>query len=141
ERGGGGARAGALGDRALDVVLRHRVRLGLLDRVREGEVVGRVPPAFLGGDDDRPRELREELPALRVGGALLVLYGRPLAMPGQLHPPVPIRGTAGGAACRRSVPDGTRRRGSAPRARAPDDRRPRPAPRPPVRRLRSTGPG
>ena len=76
-----GAVARALGDRALDVVLRHRVRLRLLDRVLQREVVGRVSPALLRRDDDRARELGEELAALGVGGALLVLDRRPLAMP------------------------------------------------------------
>ena len=47
------------------------------------------PPALLRRDDDRARELREELAALRVGGALLVLDRRPLAMPGHSSPPVP----------------------------------------------------
>ena len=77
-------RAGALRDRAVDVVLRHRVRPRLLDRVLEREVVRGVAAALLRRDDDRARELREELAALRVGGALLVLDRRPLAMPG--HP-------------------------------------------------------
>ena len=70
----------------------------------EREVVGRVAAALLRRDDDRARQLREELAALRVGGALLVLDRRPLAMPGQADPPSRDRGTARGAACRRSAP-------------------------------------
>ena len=49
---------------------------------------GSRPPS-LRRDDDRARQLREELAALRVGGALLVLDRRPLAMPGHSSPPVP----------------------------------------------------
>src|SRR5207248_2526416 len=100
--------AGALRDRALDVVLRHRVGARLLDRVLQREVAGRVAPALLGGDDDRARELREELAAPGVGRALLVLDRRPLAMPGQGSPP---RGRARATACRPSAPGGTTRRG------------------------------
>jgi hypothetical protein len=37
-----------------------------LDRVREREVRGGVRPALPRGDDQRPRELREELAALLV---------------------------------------------------------------------------
>ena len=48
----------------------------------EREVGRRVAAALLRRDDDRARELREELAALGVGGALLVLDRRPLAMPG-----------------------------------------------------------
>jgi hypothetical protein len=73
ERIGVGVGARALRDRAVDVVARHRVRLRLLDRVLQREVVRRVRPTLLRSDDDRLRQLREELPALRVGGALLVL--------------------------------------------------------------------
>jgi hypothetical protein len=81
ERRGVGVCTGTLRDRAIDVVLWHRVGLRLLDRVLEREVVARVATAFLRRDDDRARELREELAALRVGRALLVLDRGPLAMP------------------------------------------------------------
>jgi hypothetical protein len=75
------ALARALRDRALDVVLGHRVGARLLDRVLERKVRARVGAALLGCDHDRARQLREELAALRVGGALPVLDRRPLAMP------------------------------------------------------------
>ena len=95
-----GLRPGAPGDRALDVVLRHGVVARLLDGRRERAVPLRVRSAVAGGDDDRARELREELAPLRVSGALLVLDGRPLAMPGQRSPPGQGRGTARGHGCR-----------------------------------------
>src|SRR5213075_3173982 len=117
--------ARALRDRPVDVVLRHRVRARLLDRVLEREVVRRVAAAFLGRDDDRARELREELSALRVGRAFLVLDRRPLAMPLQTFPPSTDPGSTRAAACRRSAPGGTTRRGTCPVARAPDGRPPR----------------
>ena len=68
-----GALARSLRDRPLDVVLRHRVRARLLDRVLEREVGVRVGSAFLGGDHDRPRELREELAALASAAPFLCL--------------------------------------------------------------------
>src|SRR5207244_6134025 len=123
--------ARAAGDRALDVLLRHRVRARLLDRVREREVARRVGPSLPRGDDDRARELREELAPLRVGGALLVLDRRPLAMPGHAPPPARGRGSARAPACRPSAPGETTRRGSVPAARGPDGRRARRGPRPP----------
>ena len=48
-----GALAGSLRDRAVDVVLRHRVRARLLDRVRERHVGGRIGAALLGCDENR----------------------------------------------------------------------------------------
>src|SRR5271156_1622753 len=65
------ALAGTARDCALDVVLRHRIRPRLLDRVLKGKVVRRIRPTLLRRDDDRARELREELAALDVGGAFL----------------------------------------------------------------------
>ena len=47
----------------------------------EGEVGARVSPALARGDRNRPRQLREQLAALRVRGRLLVLDRRPLRMP------------------------------------------------------------
>src|SRR6185369_674616 len=76
---GGGA--GTACDRALDVVLRHRVVAGLLDRGREGRVGVGIRSAFTRRDDDRARELGKELATLRVRRALLVFDARPLAMP------------------------------------------------------------
>src|SRR5581483_7396279 len=110
--------AGPLRDRTVDVVLRHGVRARLLDRVLEREVGARITAALLRRDDDRARELREELAALRVGRALLVLDRRPLAMPGHSSPPVRDSERARGYACRRSAPDGKRGRARGPRARA-----------------------
>src|SRR5919206_229334 len=109
----------------LDVVV-------LLERVREREVRGRIGPALPRGDDDRARELREELAALGVRGALLVLDRGPLAMPRHAFPPPPAPGSARARACRRSAPGGTRRRGSGPAGAAPARLRARRGPRPPI---------
>src|SRR5829696_625534 len=79
---GVGVGAGALGDRALDVVLRHRVFLGLLDRVGQGRVALGVTAALLRRDLDRARELREQGAALRVLRALLMLDRAPLGVAG-----------------------------------------------------------
>src|SRR5580765_5767215 len=76
-----GVSARAACDRALDVVLRHGIGARLLDRVLQGEVAGWIGSPLLRRDDDRARELREQLAALRVSGTLLVLDRRPLAMP------------------------------------------------------------
>src|SRR4029450_7174211 len=95
----------------LDGVLRHRVRTRLLDRVGEGEVRGRIPTPLARSDDQRARELGEQLPALRVGGALLVLDRAPLAMPGHSPPLARGRGTARARGCRRSTRGGTTRGG------------------------------
>ena len=103
-----GVGARAAGDRALDVVLRHRHGPRPLDGVRERDVGVRVGPALLGGHDDGARELREELAALGVGGALLVLDRGPLGVTG--HRVILLRLVAGAGACARA-------RGSA-RARA-----------------------
>src|SRR5918998_5611413 len=77
-----GVVARALGDRPLDVVLRHARVACLLDRGREGRVAGRIGPAVARGDLDCTRELREELPALGVRGALLVLDRGPFRVAG-----------------------------------------------------------
>ena len=82
QRLGVGALAGALGDRALDVVLGHRGVLGLLDGEPERRVGVGVPAPVLGGHRDGARELREELAAARVDDRLLVLDPRPLGMTG-----------------------------------------------------------
>src|SRR4029077_17966354 len=99
--GGVGVGPGALRDRPVDVVLGHRGGPGLLDRVLEREIACRIRAAVLRRDDDRARQLREELAALRVGGTLLVLDRRPLAMPGHSLPPSRCSGTARGRAYRR----------------------------------------
>ena len=75
-----GARAGAAVDRPLDVFLGHRGVFGLLHRGRQSRVAVDVAAAVAGGDDDRARQLREELAAFGVGGALLVFDRRPLRM-------------------------------------------------------------
>src|SRR5690606_20538393 len=80
DRLGIGPLAGALRDRALDVVLGHRGVLGLLDRVGERGVVVGVTAAFARGDGDRARELGEHGTTAGVDDRLLVLDPRPLGM-------------------------------------------------------------
>src|SRR3954471_14220161 len=82
ERVGVRALAGALGDRALDVVLGHRGVLGLLDRQAERGVALGVAAALLRRDGDRARELREQLSAAGVDDRLLVLDPRPFRVTG-----------------------------------------------------------
>jgi hypothetical protein len=67
--------AGALRplDRAVDVVLRHVLLAGFLNRDAEPEVRVRIGQARARRDGDLPRELGEELAALIVGDALLTL--------------------------------------------------------------------
>ena len=74
--------AGALLDRALDVVLGHRRRPRVLDRSAEARVAVRVTAALLGGDRDLADELREMRAALRVGRGFVVLDLLPLAVAG-----------------------------------------------------------
>ena len=69
------------GDRPLDVVLGHRCGASLLDRILQCEVPRGIGAAVLGGDDQRARQLREQLTALRIRGALLVLDRAPFGMP------------------------------------------------------------
>src|SRR6185295_455053 len=134
-------RARAARDRALDVVLRHGIGARLLDRVLQREVAGWIGSPLLRRDDDRARELREQLAALRVGGALLVLDRRPLAMPGHSSPPVPNSRTVRAPAYLPSAPGGTMPRGSARRERAPVRPRARRAPRRPHRSPAPAAPG
>ncbi len=74
------ALARAFGDRALDVVLRHRRRLGLGDRERQRRVAGRVTAAVTRRHGHGARELCELLSAPRVDDRLLVLDRSPLGM-------------------------------------------------------------
>jgi hypothetical protein len=82
ERRGVVPAAGALGDCAIDVVLRHPCVLRLLDRVGQRRVARRVTAAVAGGDLDRAAQLREQLPALGVDRLLLVLDLGPFRVAG-----------------------------------------------------------
>ena len=73
---------GALVDGPLDVVLGHRVVLGLLHGQGERRVALDVSPALTRRDGDRARELGEQRAALGVGGALLVLDRGPFGVTG-----------------------------------------------------------
>src|SRR5207249_10617432 len=106
------------------------------DRVLHRQVAGWIRPSLFRRDDDRARELREQLAALRIGRALLVLDRRPLAMPGHSLPPLPQPGTARARAYPPSAPGGMTPRGCG--RRAPTQARPG-APRAPRRPPPSRG--
>jgi len=81
-----GARAAL--DGAVDVLVRDRGLLGLLDGVVEGRVARRVSPAHPGRDLDVLDELGEHLAAPRVDDGLLVLGRRPFGV--ARHEVVPL---------------------------------------------------
>ena len=66
--------------RAVDVVVGHRVALGLGDRVGEGRVAGHVTAAGAGRDLDVLDQLGEQLAAPGIDDGLLVLRRRPFGM-------------------------------------------------------------
>src|SRR6185295_16367877 len=74
-------------DRALDVVGGHAALPGRQHRRPETRVELDVTPAETRGDGDLLDELREDLPALRVLRALLVLDRAPFGMTGHRKPP------------------------------------------------------
>ncbi|ENN87315.1 hypothetical protein RHSP_26082 [Rhizobium freirei PRF 81] len=67
-----GVGTGRLLDSAIDIVLRHRLRLGVLNRQAQARVHGRVRQARLGGDGDFTRQLREHFGTHRVLTTLAV---------------------------------------------------------------------
>ena len=69
----------ALLDSAIDIILRHVLRLRLEDSGPETCVAFRISASFCC-DCDLLDQLRELLPALCVGNSLLVLYSCPFAM-------------------------------------------------------------
>src|SRR5262249_41341788 len=78
------ALAGSPGDRAFDVVLRHRGFFGLPTRVLKRGVGARIAAAVARRDGDRPRELGELLAPARIDDSLLVLDARPLRVSGHV---------------------------------------------------------
>jgi hypothetical protein len=72
--------AGAALDRAVDVLVRHRGLLGLLDRVEQRRVARRVTAAGPGRHLDVLDQLGEKLASLSVDHRLLVLGGGPLGV-------------------------------------------------------------
>src|SRR5262249_15628995 len=72
---------GSLLDGALDVVLGHVRLFGRLDGGLEAHVGLGIAAAIPGGDRDLAQDLREQLPTLNVGLALLTLDLRPPGMP------------------------------------------------------------
>ena len=74
----------------------------LVIAVGQRRVGGWIGPALLGRDDDRPRELGEELAALLVRGALLVLDRRPFGVTAHAATALPQRATISAKSrCRR----------------------------------------
>ena len=69
-------------DRALDVLLRHRLGLGGVDRRSQSRIVVGVAATELGGHSDLTNELRELRTALGVGRRLVMLDLLPLTMTG-----------------------------------------------------------
>jgi hypothetical protein len=67
---------------ALDVLARHVVRLRFRDDRAEARVHIRVAAARAGGNGQLFDQARENLAALGVGSAFLVLDGMPLGMAG-----------------------------------------------------------
>src|SRR3954467_2926447 len=65
--------SGALLDRALDVLFRHRARSRVLDRRSQTRVPLWITAALLGGERNLANELREQRAALRVGRCLVML--------------------------------------------------------------------
>ena len=85
--GGAFELARALLDGALDVVGGHVHALGLLHRGAQAGIRDRVAAADAGGDGHLADDLGEDLPALGVERALLVLDGCPLGMSGHAKSP------------------------------------------------------
>ena len=77
-----GQLAGAALDRLLDVVGGHVDFLGLRDDRAQARVHARVAAAVAGGDGQFLDDARENLAALGIGRALLVLNRVPLGMAG-----------------------------------------------------------
>ena len=99
------------------------------------------PPPSLAATMIERASFEKSLPRFASAAPFLCLIDDHLLCPDKRPSRTRVRGTVRGAACRRSAPDGRRRRGSAPRARAPGGRRTRRAPRPPGRPPRSTARG
>src|SRR6202008_2466894 len=78
--GAPGLGAAAAADSPVDVVVRYRTLLGLLDRVVQRRVARRVSAAGTRGDLDVLDQLGEKLAALGVDHRLLVLGGGPLGV-------------------------------------------------------------
>ena len=110
-----GALAGALGDRALDVVLGHRGVLGLLHREPEPRVALDVAAALLRRDRDGARELGEQLAATGVDDRLLVLDPRPFRVTGHGVEVSSARDRSTSAARARPSPRGRRAARRGPR--------------------------
>src|SRR5690606_4946971 len=72
--------AGAALDRAVPVVLRHALRLRLVDGEPQPRIRGRITAARAGRDRDLADQLREDLAALRVLRAFAKADVCPLAV-------------------------------------------------------------
>src|ERR1041385_3054992 len=74
--------AGAATDRTFDGVVRHIPALGVEDRLTQTRVGIRIPAAATRRDGDLFNKLGEQLPALGIERALLMLDTMPLRMSG-----------------------------------------------------------
>ena len=73
-------------DGTLDVVLGHALRLGLVDSQPQTRIRGQITAAGTRRDRDLLDQLREELAALLVLGALAMLDVRPFAVSCHSYP-------------------------------------------------------
>src|SRR5262249_17978386 len=80
--------AGALLHRAVDVVERHVLGLGRVDRRAQPRVARGIAAARLGGDRDFPDEPREQRAPLGVGDGFLPFDLLPLAVTGLTRTPL-----------------------------------------------------
>ena len=67
-------------DRTLDVIVRHTLRPGSLDRAAQTWIAIGIAPASLCRDGDFLRQFAEDLAAFRVNRAFETLDLRPLTM-------------------------------------------------------------
>jgi hypothetical protein len=72
--------ARALLDGAVDVVFRHRLRFGCVDRRAKSSIAIGIAAALLGGHRDFTNQLREQRATLRVSRGLVMLDLLPLTM-------------------------------------------------------------
>src|SRR5450755_768356 len=84
--GAAGLLAGAAADRPVDVIVRHRALLRLLDGVVQRRGARGIPAAGPRRHLDVLDQLGEQLAALGVDHRLLVLCGRPLGVAAHLFP-------------------------------------------------------
>ena len=72
--------AGTALDRTIDIVLRHALRLGLVDRQAQPRIGGYIAATHACRNRDLTDQLCKQLPALLILGALAVLDVRPFTV-------------------------------------------------------------